>query len=102
MKRLEIEVELPDAVLALAEAVKDHYKPGVDLFEWALASVVPDGAFSTARRQMGYRQDFFHSFDRRWNTGWRPPSNTFWAGNNEGKVQHAMDRQAAGLGPIMD
>ena len=102
MNRVSIEIDLPEDFMPLVDVVKAHFRPGVDLFEWALASVVPDGAFSTARRQLGYPQEFFLSFDRRWNTGWRPPSNTFWAGNNEGKVQHAMDRQAAGLGPIMD
>ena len=100
MNRVSIEIDLPEDFMPLVDAVKAHFRPGVDVFEYALASLVPDGAFSTARHQMGYSMEFFHSFDRRWNTGWRPPSNTHWAGNNDGKVAHAEDRHAKGLPPI--
>lgn len=100
MQRYQMEVELPDGMEPLLTAILDHYKPATNLGEFLLASLIPDRGF--ARRQMGYPPEFFGLFDRRWHVGFAPPRSSWISQEHEAKVQHAMDRQAAGLGPIMD
>ena len=99
MNRVSIEIDLPEDFMPLVDAVKAHFRPGVDIFEHARASLIPDRL--NARRVLGYGPDFFAMFNNAWNVGFSPRS-TFESYEHEGKVQHAMDRHSQNLPPLQD